>query len=117
MRRARKGPPREGGPPEPPGWLLEARGNARPRGMIVGAGVGRPHRATELGLRSLRPRSLASKEAGLFLLCFDQNYTRRDQEGAQAFSCQTAGGEVFASQLRKKQRKKNTEGEDKESGR
>jgi len=40
MRRAREGPPREGCPPEPPGWLLEARGNARPRGMIVGAALG-----------------------------------------------------------------------------
>ncbi len=64
MRRARKDPPRKGCPPEPPGWLLEARGNARPRGMIVGAGSGRPHRATELGLRSLRPGGPASKEAG-----------------------------------------------------
>lgn len=31
---------REGGPPKPPGWLLEARGNACRRGMIIGAEQG-----------------------------------------------------------------------------
>src|SRR5271163_1124478 len=59
MRRAREGASREGCPPEPPGWLLEARGDARPRGMIVDAAPGdRTRDRTRLTLpATARPRS------------------------------------------------------------
>ena len=40
--------------PVPRGWLLEARGDARPRGMMI-ARRGATLAATELGLRLLRP--------------------------------------------------------------
>lgn len=44
--------PRKDGPSEPSGWLLEARGDARPRGMIaIGKRATAPE--TEFGLRPL----------------------------------------------------------------
>jgi hypothetical protein len=53
--------------PMSPGWLLEARSNPRPRGMIVsGKRVTAP--ATELGLRPLRPESPELTRARGFLL-------------------------------------------------
>jgi hypothetical protein len=61
--------------------------------------------------------SPVSKEAGDFLLDFDQGDACRDQKGAHGFSNQIAGGKVFASELWKKQREKNAESEDKEGGR
>ena len=60
--------PRKGCPPEPPGWPLEARGDACPRGMTAG-GKRATAPVTELGLRSLRPEGPEAREShGAF--CF-----------------------------------------------